>query len=123
MAKIEIYVVTTLNPSERQLTAIKESIAEKYGGLSIIRNVEGLWFNPKTQKLDTDKVEIWRIVTNDIDAKFINDVAFSLKIVCGQTCQLYTIDDKPFFLEGKVQYCRVSGEYINPKNCIGCTMC
>lgn len=121
MAKIEIYVVTTLNPDKSLIEEAKTRICEKFGGLTIISNCEGLWLD--SGKICADKVEIWRIVTNDIDAQFVNNIATSLREICGQKSQFYTIDDKPFFIEGKIQYCRVAHGYVNPKNCVGCTMC
>lgn len=122
MAKIEIYVVTTLNPKIETLNEYKKALCKKFGGLTIIPNCSGLWINAHGE-VENDEVEIWQILTHDIDAKFINDISEQIRISCGQKTQLYTMDDKPFFTHGTVQYCKVTHDYINPKDCVGCTMC
>jgi hypothetical protein len=102
MAKIIWFVVTTKISREFEIKAlegIKTQISLKYGGLTIIPNSSGIWYNPKTKTLDVDKTELWLVLTNDIDAKLIDGIAKQLKVICSQTCQLYAIDDKPFFVE------------------------
>jgi hypothetical protein len=103
--KIELYVVTselygkdkveTLS-NLKQLEELKRGLCEKYGGLTVIKNCEGLWLNEG--KLYVDKVEIWRIFTDDLDVALIKAFAISLKVICKQQSQLYTIDDKAFFV-------------------------
>jgi hypothetical protein len=98
MAKYEWYVVTTKHPNRLALMAIQKELCKKYGGLTILKNCEGLWVN-HVGNLDTDKVEIWRVLTDKIvlpsEAIRVGEI---LKTICSQESQLLTINDKPYFV-------------------------
>lgn len=106
MCKIEIYCVTTevyrsVNKLATlsklaELEELKKDLSAKYGGLTIFRNVEGLWLD--NGQLYVDRVEVWRILTSDLDAKYIDNVAQKLKAICEQKSQLYTINDEAHFI-------------------------
>ena len=103
--RIEIYCVTselygkdkveTLS-NLKQLEELKRGLCEKYGGLTIIKNCEGLWLNEG--KLYVDEVEIWRILSHNLNTELIKNVAQKLKAICKQKSQLYTIDDVAYFI-------------------------
>lgn len=97
MAKIELYVVTSENPDVEKLNQIKVEIIRKFGGLTAIRDSEGYWID-ESGKICVDFVEIWQILTSDVDVAYIKAISERLKAICKQKSQLYTINDKPFFI-------------------------
>lgn len=96
--KLEIYVVTSKNPDKAKLSEIQRELCKKYGGLTIIRNCSGLWVN-HIGNLDSDKVEIWRVLTDKIvlpsEAIAIGE---KLKAICEQESQLFTCNDNPYYV-------------------------
>ena len=97
MAKYEWYVVTTKNPSKEKLSEIQKQLCKKYGGLTIIQNCKGLWLN-HVGNIETDKVEIWRVLTNCIvlPSEAIK-IGEQLKAITAQDSQLFTCNDVPYF--------------------------
>lgn len=96
--KLELYVVLTKNPDKAQLNQIKVRLCEKYGGLTVMGNCHGLWLN-HMGNLDSDKVEIWRVITDKIvlpsEAITIGE---QLKAICAQESQMLTINDHAYFV-------------------------
>ena len=97
--KLEIYVVTTKHPNVLALENIQKQLCDKFGGLTIIPNCSGLWVN-HSGNIDTDKVEIWRVLTDSIvlpsEAITIGE---KLCHICEQEEQLVTVNDKPYFVK------------------------
>ena len=98
MAKYEWYVVTTKNPDKEKLSEIQKELCKRYGGLTVLRNCSGLWVN-HSGNIDTDKVEIWRVLTNKIvlPSEAIK-VGEQLKAICQQESQLFTVNDNPYYV-------------------------
>lgn len=98
MAKYEWYVVTTKKPNVLALENIQKQLCDKFGGLTIIPNCKGLWVN-HVGNLDSDKVEIWRVLTNKIvlPSEAIK-VGEQLKAICQQESQLFTVNDNPYYV-------------------------
>ena len=98
MATYEIYVVTTCRPDKGKLSEIKQKLCAEFGGLTIIKNCSGLWVNNKGT-IESDKVEIWRIVTDKIVLpRTILDIGEKLKVICGQKSQLVTTNGFPYYI-------------------------
>lgn len=98
MAKYEWYVVTTKNPDKEKLSEIQKELCKRYGGLTVLRNCSGLWVN-HSGNIDTDKVEIWRVLTDSIvlPSEAIK-VGEQLKAICQQESQLFTVNDNPYYV-------------------------
>jgi hypothetical protein len=108
--KIEIFMVKTLNPSQKELDRQKEALIKLFGGLTIIPNCEGFWLEKpkkiwnKQEQLKTekgtiwhDKVEIWQIyAVNDISnlAERLSDILGKIKRLTKQKEQVYAINDQ-----------------------------
>jgi len=106
MTQIKIYIVTTkLNLSEPfnldyYLISEKLKLSLLFGGLTEDLNTKnGYWINEKEKKLEKDKVIIWEILTDKpINRKKLSGIIRTIKRKTQQISQLYTIDNKPFFL-------------------------
>lgn len=95
--KLEIYVVLTENPDKTKLDALKVELSNKFGGLTLINNCEGLWVD--NGKLYLDNVQIWRILSSTvITEKEIMPYILQLKSLCNQKSQLFTVNDYPYFV-------------------------
>ena len=100
-AKYEWYVVLSKNPNQSALYEIQKKLCKKYGGLTIIPNCKGLWLN-HVGNIESDKVEIWRVVTNSIVLPSeAMAIAEKLCDICGQKEQLFTVNDVPYFVKAK----------------------
>lgn len=97
-AKYEWYVVTSKNPDKEKLSEIQKELCKKFGGLTILRNCSGLWVN-HSGNIDSDKVEIWRVLTDSIvlpsEAITIGE---KLKAICQQESQLFTVNENPYYV-------------------------
>jgi hypothetical protein len=96
----KIYVVKTnirLTCEKMALVLVQKELSLEYGGLTIIPNCSGLWVNDKNE-FETDNVEIWEVVSHNLDINFILKIAQELKQICTQKCQFFTINGNPFYL-------------------------
>ena len=99
MAKYEIYVCLTEKPNIDELNKIGLRLCEKYGGLTIIPNCRGLWINDNTKQIESDKVEIWRLLTDKVILPSeIIELGEQLKRICKQKLQLITCNDVAYFV-------------------------
>lgn len=96
--QVEIYVVKTeisgknLNPEKlAQLSAVKDEISKNCGGLSILPEFRGEWW--ENGVIYEDITEIWRILaTNEqpIDFSWLRAKIDQIKAITNQKSQLYT---------------------------------
>lgn len=98
MCKYEWYVVVSKHPNKLALENLQKDLCKKYGGLTILKNCEGLWVN-HAGNIDADKVEIWRVLTDKIvlPSEAIK-IGEQLKAICQQESQLFTVNDNPYFV-------------------------
>jgi hypothetical protein len=100
--KVELYVTKTVLTSVnvQELEQIKVELCGEFGGLTEIDNCKGYWLNPKTNKLDQDNVSLWVIysLTQKDTYEIIESYAKRIKAITNQECQLFAINDKPFFV-------------------------
>jgi len=99
--KIEIFVVKTLNPSQKTLDSIKEALIGIFGGLTIIPNCEGFYRECEIKNhhakevICHDKVEIWLIYTDFKEQtimKALEPYLTRIKAITKQTSQAYTLN-------------------------------
>jgi hypothetical protein len=83
----------------------KKQILEDFNGLTIIPNCLGLWKNPESEKVESDKVELWQILTtveDDTHEAWIQNrvygIALKIKETTRQQTQLYAIDREPHLI-------------------------
>jgi len=100
--KIEIFVVKTLNPSQKTLDSIKEALIGIFGGLTIIPNCEGFYRECEIKNhhakevICHDKVEIWLIYTDFKEKtaiKALEPFLARIKNATQQTTQAYALNE------------------------------
>ena len=102
--KIEIFVVKTLNPNQKRLDSIKESLIRLFNGLTVIPNCDGYWQDNKYKDGGTiwhDKVEIWQIYTDFKEKTAKKALKPYLTIIQGitqQTSQAYALNNEIYFI-------------------------
>jgi len=104
MVEIKIYVVTTdlkHNYEFDVVNKLKIELISKFGGLTVIKNAEGLWLDAD-KNIIVDTTDIWQIVTTDYNANYLWEVNEKLRRVCKQTAQLFTVDGNPYFVNQKL---------------------
>jgi hypothetical protein len=86
------------------LTEISKEILKINNGLTVIPNCLGLWFNPDTQKIESDNVTLISVLIED--SKFDNLLNLDIilyrvaqKIIkdLNQSCVLIQINNEPRF--------------------------
>jgi len=109
--QIKIYVVKTEIDKDISLNVnlpfLKIELLNEFGGLTIIKDCVGLWVDSSTvstkgfKYICKDKVDIWEIYT-DRSVKSILEtlkpIALKIKLETKQTCQLFVINNKAYFL-------------------------
>ncbi len=91
-------MVTTKHPNVLALEEIQRELCEKFGGLTIIPNCKGIWKN-HAGNLESDKVEIYRCVTNEIvlPSEAIRIGEF-INTICNQQETLVTVNTVPYLI-------------------------
>lgn len=96
----KIYVVTTNIKRDCEKVAlelVKRELLFEYNGLTVYSNCSGLCVNDKNE-IENDNVEVWEVISHNLDITFLQKIAQQLKRICTQTTQFFTIDGKPFYL-------------------------
>lgn len=104
MAEIKIFCVTTAisHDYERDcLKQLKTMFCSKFGGLTVIKDCEGLWLNSDNE-IETDSTDIWLIEANNPEMKFLWNLCDKLRRVTKQSSQLFTIDGLSFFVDSPI---------------------
>jgi len=105
--RIEIFVVKTEIDNNmpylvkigclKGLEDLKAKICSEFGGLTEISNFKGYWLNEG--KICVDIGDLWLIYTDSTDTvAIIDDFAKRIKKLTAQKSQLYTIDNKAYFV-------------------------
>jgi hypothetical protein len=102
--RIEIFVVLTEQKKlcdvigHSELIDIQNKIAKKFGGLSIIPNVKGLWID-NTSGICEDSNEIWLIYAHHKESvAIIEAFAKQIKKITYQQSQAFGIDGKLYLV-------------------------
>lgn len=79
------------------INKLKIELCKKFGGLTIIKNCEGLWLDAD-KNIIADKVDIWQIVTHEYGLNYLWEVNEKLRKVTNQSVQFFSIDGNPYFV-------------------------
>ena len=102
MTEIKIFCVTTDIKHDYQRDCVKQlktQLIKEFGGLTVIKDTEGLWLDEKNE-IVTDSTDIWLIITNkEFLLNGLWELSEKLRKVTNQSVQFFSVDGLPFYVD------------------------